>query len=80
VVASVTRFLDPDAVLAAAADGLGFAESRPLGGTWVLDALLSRLRIGKEMRRLVRAGGTRPLSGCCSRWWGPGSPTSSTSK
>ena len=54
LVASVTRFLDPDAALAASADGLEFTESRPLGGTWVLDALWSRLGIGKEMRRLLR--------------------------
>ena len=53
LVASVTRFLDPDAALAAAADGLGFTESRPLGGTWALDALWSRLGIGKEMRKLL---------------------------
>jgi hypothetical protein len=52
--ASVTRFLDPDAALAASADGLEFTESRPLGGTWALDALWSRLGIGKEMRRLLR--------------------------
>src|SRR5215469_5865735 len=54
LVASVTRFLDPDAALAAAADGLEFTESRPLGGTWALDALWSRLGIGKEMRRLLK--------------------------
>jgi Transposase DDE domain len=54
LVASVTRFLDPDAALAAAAGGLEFTESRPLGGTWVLDALWSRLGIGKEMRRLLK--------------------------
>jgi hypothetical protein len=54
LVASVTRFLDPDAALAAAADGLEFTGSRPLGGTWVLDALWSRLGIGKEMRRLLK--------------------------
>jgi hypothetical protein len=54
LVASVTRFLDPDAVLAASADGLEFTESRPLGGTWALDALWSRLGIGKEMRRLLK--------------------------
>ena len=52
--ASITRFLDPDAALAAAADGLAFTESRPLGGTWVLDALWSRLGIGKEMSRLLK--------------------------
>jgi len=54
LVASVTRFLDPDAALTAAADGLEFSESRPLGGIWVLDALWSRLGIGKEMRRLLK--------------------------
>ena len=54
LVASVTRFLDPDAALAAAPDGLEFTESRPLGGTWVLDALWSRLGIGREMRRLLK--------------------------
>jgi len=52
--ASVTRFLDPDAVLAAAADGLEFTESRPLGGTWALDGLWARLGIGTVMRRLLR--------------------------
>jgi hypothetical protein len=54
LVASVTRFLDPDAALAASADGLEFTESRPLGGTWALDALWSRLGIGTEMRRLLK--------------------------
>jgi hypothetical protein len=54
LVASVTRFLDPAAALAASADGLEFTESRPVGGTWVLDALWSRLGIGKEMRRLLK--------------------------
>jgi Transposase DDE domain len=54
LVASVTRFLDPDAALAASADGLEFTESRPLGGTWALDALWSRLGIGQVMRRLLK--------------------------
>src|SRR6516225_395844 len=54
LVASVTRFLAPDAALAASADGLEFTESRPLGGTWALDALWSRLGLGKEMRRLLK--------------------------
>jgi transposase len=54
LVASVTRFLDPGAALAAAAGGLEFTESRPLGGTWALDALWSRLGIGREMRRLLK--------------------------
>ena len=54
LVASVTRFLDPGAALAATAEGLEFTESRPLGGIWALDALWSRLGIGKEMRRLLK--------------------------
>src|ERR1700757_3655740 len=54
LVASVTRFLDPDTALAAAADGLEFTASRPAGGAWVLDALWARLGIGKEMRRLLK--------------------------
>nr|WP_222598587.1 IS1634 family transposase [Lentzea tibetensis] len=53
LVASLTRFLDPGAALAATADGLEFTESRPLGGTWVLDALWSRLGIGPAMRQLL---------------------------
>ena len=54
LVASVTRFLDPGAALAAAADGLEFTESRPLGGTWALDALWSQLGIGPAMRKLLK--------------------------
>lgn len=54
LVASVTRFLDPAAALAASADGLEFTGSRPVGGTWAVDALWSRLGIGKEMRRLLK--------------------------
>jgi len=53
LVASVTRFLGPEAALAAAADGLEFTESRPLGGTWALDGLWGRLGIGAVMRRLL---------------------------
>jgi hypothetical protein len=54
LVASVTRFLDPGRALAAAAEGLEFTESRPLGGTWVLDGLWQRLEIGTAMRRLLK--------------------------
>ena len=69
LVASVTRFLDPEAALAASADGLQFTDSRPLGGTWALDALWARLGIAKEARRLLKgAGGTSRPSGCCSPW------------
>jgi Transposase DDE domain len=53
LVASVSRFLDPGTVLAAAGEGLEFTESRPLGGTWVLDGLWARLGIGALVRRLL---------------------------
>jgi hypothetical protein len=56
LVASITRFLDPGAALAAAAEGLEFTESRPLGGTWALDALWAQLGIGPAMRRLLLKG------------------------
>jgi Transposase DDE domain len=54
LVASVTRFLDPDQALAAqAGEGLAFVESRPLGGIWALDGLWHRLGIDQTMRRLL---------------------------
>jgi hypothetical protein len=55
LVASVTRFLDPDQALAATAgEGLAFVESRPLGGTWALEGLWHRLDIDQTMRRLLQ--------------------------
>src|SRR5450759_3007000 len=56
LIASVTRFLEPDAALAAGAgEGLAFLEARPLGGTFALDALWQRLGIDAVMRRLLKA-------------------------
>jgi hypothetical protein len=52
LVASVSRHLDPDR--ARPADGLEFAESRPLGGTHALDALWERLGIGPAVRGLLK--------------------------
>ena len=54
LVASVTRHLEPGKARAIAAEGLEFAESRPLGGTHVLDALWERLGIGPAMRGLLK--------------------------
>ena len=54
LVASVTRHLEPGKARAVAADGLEFAESRPLGGTHVLDALWERLGVGPAMRELLK--------------------------
>jgi hypothetical protein len=52
LVASVARHLDPSTTRPA--EGLEFAESRPLGGTHVLDALWERLGIGPAVRALLR--------------------------
>ncbi len=54
LVASVTRFLDPDRALAAAGEGLSFVESRPVGGIWALEGLWRRLGIDATMRRLLK--------------------------
>jgi Transposase DDE domain len=53
LVASVARHLEPGKARAIAAEGLEFTESRPLGGTWALDALWQRLGIGPAMRELL---------------------------
>jgi len=55
LVASVSRHLEPGKAKAIAAGGLEFAESRPLGGTWALDALRERLGIGPAMRDLLKS-------------------------
>ena len=52
LVASVSRHLDPGR--ARPAEELEFAESRPLGGTWALDALWERLGIGPAARGLLK--------------------------
>jgi hypothetical protein len=52
LVASVSRYLEPGKPRAGA-EGLEFAESRPLGGTWVLEALWERLGIGPAARGLL---------------------------
>ncbi len=63
LVASVSRFLDPDQALAAqAGEGLAFVESRPLGGTWALDGLWHRLGIDTTMRRLLAGRRLDPLA------------------
>jgi hypothetical protein len=55
LVASVSRFLDPDrALVATAGEGLEFIQARPLGGTWALDGLWRRLGIDQTMRRLLK--------------------------
>jgi hypothetical protein len=55
LVASLCRLLDPAAALRATSGGeLTFEESRPLGGTDVLDGLWRRLGIDAAMRRRLK--------------------------
>jgi hypothetical protein len=57
LVASLGRLLDPGEALAAAtADGLVFTESRPYGGSYVLDALWRRLGIDAILAGLPSGG------------------------
>ena len=61
LVVSLSRLLEPGDVLTATADGeLAFAESRPYGGAYVLDALWHRLGIGKILAGLTSSGRGRP--------------------
>jgi len=55
LVASLSRFLAPEATLAASAgEGFDFLDSRPLGGSWVLDGLWQRLGIDALLRRALK--------------------------
>jgi hypothetical protein len=61
LVTSLSRLLEPGAAPTATADGeLAFAESRPYGGAYVLDALWHRLGIGKILAGLAPSGRGRP--------------------
>ncbi|HME73790.1 MAG TPA: IS1634 family transposase [Myxococcota bacterium] len=51
---SLSRFLEPDAAVAAGGEGFDFLDSRPLGGSYALDGLWRRLGIDALMRRLLR--------------------------
>jgi hypothetical protein len=67
LVASLARLLDPaDGLAALAADGLAFTESRPYGGSYVLDALWQRLGIGTILTGLRASGRGRPRDGAAA--------------
>jgi hypothetical protein len=67
LVASLARLLDPAEGLAAlAANGLAFTESRPYGGSYVLDALWRRLGIGTILTGLRASGRGRPRDGAAA--------------
>ena len=54
LVASISRFLEPELAVAAAAGGeVEVLDSRRLGGAWVLDRLWERLEIGQAIRRVA---------------------------
>jgi hypothetical protein len=64
LVASLARLLDPaDALAATAGSELQFCESRPFGGTFVLDALWRRLGIDTVLRGLDAGPGAKPRRG-----------------
>ena len=54
LVASISRFLEPEQAVAAAAAGeVEVLDSRRMGGAWVLDRLWERLEIGAAVRRVA---------------------------
>ena len=56
LVSSISRFLDPQAAVAAATGAdVSVLDSRRLGGAWVLDQLWARLGIGAAIRRVAEA-------------------------
>jgi hypothetical protein len=61
LVTSVVRHLDPGG--ARPAEGLEFAESRPLGGTWALDALRERPGTAPAVRGLLKGRRLDPPAG-----------------
>ena len=64
LVGSLSRLLDPAEALAATAGSeLVFCESRPWGGTFVLDALWQRLGIDTVLRGLHAGPGGKPRRG-----------------
>ena len=55
LVRSISRFLDPEQAVAAAAGAeVEVLDSRRLGGAWTLDRLWERLGIGAAIRRVRR--------------------------
>jgi Transposase DDE domain len=54
LVASISRFLEPEQAVAAATAGeVEVLDSRRMGGAWVLDRLWERLEIGAAIRRVA---------------------------
>ena len=66
LVASISRFLDPQQAIAAAHTGqIEVLDSRRFGGAWVLDQLWDRLGVGAALRRV--AAGRRIDGGAAER-------------
>jgi hypothetical protein len=65
LIGSLQRALEPDQALAsAAAPGLRFIESRPMGGAWALDGLWRELAVDRTLLRLLEG---RRLDGRAER-------------
>jgi hypothetical protein len=65
LISSLQRALEPDQALAsAAAPGLQFIESRPMGGAWALDGLWQELAVDRTLHGLLRG---RRLDGRAER-------------
>lgn len=61
LVASISRFLDPEQALAAAAGAeVEVLDSRHLGGAWTLDRVWERLGIGAAIRRVATGRRVNP--------------------
>ena len=65
LIGSLQRALEPDQALAtAAAPGLRFIESRPMGGAWALDGIWQELAVDRTLQGLLRG---RRLDGRAER-------------
>ena len=75
LVASISRFLDPQQAIAAAHAGeIEVLDSRRFGGAWVLDQLWERLGVGAALHRLAadRRLDADATERMLSRWWRSG--------
>ena len=68
LVASISRFLEPDQAVAAAAGTEGeILDCRRLGGAWTLDRLWERLGIGAAIHRAAEGRQLAALQRCANR-------------
>ena len=64
LIGSLQRALEPDQALqTAAAPGLRFLESRPMGGAWALDRIWQELAVDRTLQRLLQSRRRAPHPG-----------------